>query len=273
MRRGFTLVETLVAMLLTSLLVLSVFGGLTFVGRGYRRDELAMARAQVAQSVSELLGDDLRHLDGTAMPSAAALASNGYEGSQQTFVAEVRRGAHQVATWPAGGLARQGFVRAEYAEEAASQGAGWTVQTLKSRYRDRPGIDPAPMPWGAVEAAFLVPLPSTEDPDVMHLALSTRAGARAEQVLWSFWRHRRGKFDGGQIMRYGAEGPRTFTRETPLVAKISLVYEWVRLVSAAGTRVAPVEARLELDLREPGDLVLPFVEPQFRVHRVLSAGL
>ena len=271
MRRGFTLVETLVAMLLTSLMVLAVFGGLTFVGRGYQRDELAMARAQVAESVSELLGDDLRHLSGSAVPGADQLKANGYEGTPKTFVSEPRRGTHQVASFHTGVSAREGLGRFDYQEEAVAQANTWVVQMLTSHYLARPSIDPAPPPWGPVPAAYLVPLPP-DNPDVVHLALATRHGGALEQVLWSFWRRRRGKFEAGAILRYGPEGAKSLSA-TPLQAKLTLSYEWVRLVSAKDTQIAPVEERVELDLREPGDLTLPFVEPQFRIHRVFAAGL
>lgn len=272
-RGGFTLVETLVAMLLTTMLVLAVFGGLSFVGRGYRRDELAMARAQVAQSVSEQLADDLRHQFGVAVPTARALLLNGYEGSPSTFITEPRRGAHQVATYTSGRKSRDAIVRAEYSEAAVPQGAGWVPQPTTSRYVQKMALAAPPPPWGAASTAFLVPLPYGDDPDVVHLAVSTRRASQGDQVLWSFWRRRRGRFDGGQVLRSDSAGMRSFTFEASLVASVALYYDWVRLVKAKDVALAPLEQFVELDFREPGELKLPFVEPQFRVHRVFAAGL
>lgn len=273
-RRAFTLVETVVAMLLTSMLVLAVFGGLTFVSRGYRRDELAMARAQVAQSVFELLADDLRHLSGTVFPVAEALEHNGYEGLTSTFISEARRGTNLVATWDAMGLRRDGLVRMAYNEEAVLDRGSWSYQVLTSKYlQSVPVRGPVPMPWGIARSAILVPLPPGEDPDVAHLGLSIRRDLDVEQVLWSFWRKRRGKFEAGTILRHGPDGGRIFTGETPLIAKLSLTSEWVRVAYPRGTELAPVELILDLELKETGELALPTPEPQFRVRRTFTAGL
>lgn len=273
-RRAFTLVETVVAMLLTSLLVLAVFGGLTFVSRGYRRDELAMARAQVAQSVSELLADDLRHLSGNVFPTSAALKHNGYEGFAGTFVAEPRRGTNLLATYSSTRVRRDSVVRLAYNEEATLDRAGWSYQVLTSHYLEPLAArQTVPMPWGIVRSAILVPLPPGDDPDVVHLALSTRHDAPVDQVLWSFWRRRRGKFEAGTILRHGPDGGRVFTGETPLIARLSLTSEWVRVVSPRNTSLEPLELILDLELKETGDLALPFAEPQFRVRRTFTAGL
>jgi len=270
-RRGFTLVETLLAMAVTSLLVMAVFGGLTFVGRGYRRDELAMARVRTARDVYGLLADDLAGLHGVAIPPKRGLSNAGYGGTQDTFISEPRRGSHVVAAFDATSK-REGSIRTLAYDERASGGAGgWAYATLACHWLTSGGSKPPPNPWGLTRAVFLVPLPP-EDPDVVHVALSVRRGVVDANVLWSFFRKRRGRFEPGTILRTEGEAPaRTFA--TPLIGDVSLANEWVQVTDAKGGHVEPLELYLTLDLREPGDLALPFAEPPYRAHRVLTAGL
>ena len=270
-RRGFTLVETLIAMLVTSLLVLSVFGGLSFVGRGYRRDELHMARSRAAQDIFDQLAVDLATLHGTAAPTQHMLHEVGYEGTPSTFVAEPRRGAHVVAEFQQDVARENGLHTMRYDERAAGGAADWNIAPLACRYIAGNDLKPSPSPWGLTKSAFVVPLPPN-DPDVIHVALAVREGLRTVPILWSFYRKKRNHFEAGTILREeGGARPRAFA--AALLADISLQNEWVYLKTNKSTTLEPLELYLRVELKDAADPNLPFADPPFIARRVLTAGL
>jgi prepilin-type N-terminal cleavage/methylation domain-containing protein len=270
-RRGFTLVETMVAMLLTSTLVLAVFGGLTFIGRGYQRDELAMGRSRTAQPLIEQLADDLVNASGTARASAGALRFAGYEGDESTFAREPRRGYHVVSCFDADGRRPGRIEQLLYEEHQVRSGAAVALDPLSSRLLTDSTVKHPPNPWGVVRSVAVVPLPPA-NPDVTFVSLATMRDGRAESVLWAFWRRRRNHHDAGTVLRFGDDGGKTLSA-SPLVAEVLLTNEWVQVNSRRGLVLQPIDVFITIDMKETNELALPFAEPQFRLRRTLAAGL
>lgn len=282
-RNAFTLVEMLVATLLTTLVMLAVFGGLTFIGSGYRRDELTMARHRVASQVFEMMADDLAHASGMADPGACAEPS-GYTGSPGAFVLEPHSGAHVVHSYDEDTARLRALYTATYEERARTASNGWAVDVKGSRFFRSPGLK-ALNPWGVTSAVLVIPLPF-DNPDVTFVSIAKRKNGLATQVLWSFWhrprviRKRRGllHYNAGTIERFGEELFRFDLKNwatTParLLATVSLKNEFVHEDGPDGGALEPVELLLEIGLREPDEPLVPFVSPPFSARRTFTAGL
>lgn len=282
-RNAFTLVEVLVGTLLTTLVMLSVFGGLTFIGSGYRRDELTMARHRVASQVFELLADDLAHASGLADPAPWANAS-GYTGAKDAFVREPHAGEHVVHAYDEDTARLRALYTAAYEERALTATTGWVVDVKASRFRSPAGLK-AQNPWGITGAVLVIPVPF-DNPDVTYVSIAKKKNGLATPVLWSFWHRPRviAKADGtrmynaGTIERFGEELYRFDLKNwasapARLLATVALKNEFVHEHSADGGALQPVELLIDITLREPAEPLVPFVSPPFFVRRTFTAGL
>ena len=279
---AFTLVEAIVTTLLATVVMLGVFGGLTFIGSGYRRDELTMSRHRLATQIFELLGDDLAHASGVAIPTQ--LSSAGYAGTDESFQREPRLGDHVVHSYAKSSAQLRSVHRSRYREIGQVIGGAYSVDVRRSKFESG-GLPKGLSPWGIVSSVFVVPVPA-DSPDVTFVAISKVKKLEREQVLWAFWHKGRvvrtklgtELFSAGTVVRSGKDFVRFDSNNqrdppTRLMASIVLKNEFVHEHGPDDGRLQPVELLLELELTDLHEPLLPFVSPPFLARRTLTAGL
>jgi type II secretory pathway pseudopilin PulG len=280
-RHAFTLVEMIVTTLLTVLVMLAVFGGLTFIGSGYRRDELTMARNRIASQVFELMADDLAYAAGTADPRD--LKPAGYAGTAKAFRSEAQAGEHVVHSYEKKRGALRRAYRLAYTQYLLADPAAFGIDLRKSRFRTAgpKGLNP----WGITESVHVIPVP-LEHPDVTFVTISKVKSGLAEGVTWSFWHKERivrdiagvRHYNAGTIERAGREyvrfdGRNQLGAPARLMPTVKLSNEWVHEEGADGGLFQAVELVLEIQLREPDEPLLPFASPPFIARRKFTLGL
>jgi prepilin-type N-terminal cleavage/methylation domain-containing protein len=211
-RRGFTLVELLVAMGAASLLIVLLYTALIHYFRAFTREDEIIERSRRTQEILSILRDDVARADGGItkvddVPEAAVRAV-GFEGSVRTLLTAVRTGqivlnAYQSRSSDHPSLSKR-YVFAEV----------WTELPDGSLVLDGPRCrftgdsPPEPIrkvvgPAGYSSCVLHVPVP-TLAPKSDYWVLRKVVNGTVTPIVWAFHRDRHGGYPAGTLLRYAA---------------------------------------------------------------------
>ena len=101
-RRGFTMIELLIASAIATTLITLLYSTLTFYSRSFQREDESLERSKRAQEVLGLFRDDFGRAAGEVRLEDVPLEplkATGWEGSAADFLAAGRPGVNQVNAW------------------------------------------------------------------------------------------------------------------------------------------------------------------------------
>lgn len=277
MRRGFTLIEVLIASAVATTLIVLLYTTLVWYSRSFEREDANLERSRRAQEVLGLFRDDFGRAAGELRLEDVpldTLKELGWEGTASDFLTTPRPGRHQINAWTSHGAISPYISRTfEFFEkwETGTKG-GQTELTFNrsvSAYdRDSPAeslrtIEPRSPGRGVVHVALPREKPTSEWILIQRVASGTPTIA-----LWALHRVKRGGWVAGSLLRHtAATGIIRVGGAAVGDFRFRLVHDWMVVDSAppgrpdADIRHLATVARVEL--RYP---------PQFEATAVLLLG-
>lgn len=235
-RRGFTLIEVMIASAVAATLITLLYTTLIWYSRSFQREDENLERSRRAQEVLGLFRDDFGRAAGTIEVEDVpldALKSTGWEGSAADFLTAPRSGVNQVNAWTGWGAtspyASKTFEFIEKYETKSEGGKSRLVPntTVSSYLRDAPAESQrARIPPRSAEASVVHVAVPPEKPRSEWILIRRETAGQAALVVWAFHREKLGKHAPGTLLRHS---------------------EGTGLVKVGGTGVADFRVRLAQD--------------------------
>lgn len=214
MRRGFTLVELLVASAAATILILMLYGSLVFYSRAYTREDEALERSRRAQEILGLMRDDFERAEGDVQPETLGddegLKAVGFQGRPEELLGKPRRAVNIINAFT-NLKAQKPYLSKRYALKDAfikgPQVNGFTtvVRDINSciYVNDVPPTLVRKTIGPIANTTAIVHIPEPFDkPRCEYLVMRKVVGGVVAPVIWAFHREKTGKLAPGTLLRW-----------------------------------------------------------------------
>lgn len=212
-RRGFTLVELLVASGAATLIIVLLYSSMVFYSRAYTREDEVLERGRRAQEVLGLFRDDFERAEGEVQPESLpdkAVDAVGFQGAAVAFLSAPRSGVNIINAFTNLKAQKPYLSKAyRYRDVWAPVGTqnGFTVMGRVMPACKYVGDQPptqifkAIPPWASTVAAVHVPVPF-DRPTHHYFAIRKVVAGVVQPVIWAFHSEKIGKFPAGALVRW-----------------------------------------------------------------------
>lgn len=286
MRRGFTLVEVLVASAAAMIIIVILYSSLVFYSRAYTREDEALERGRRGQEVLGLFRDDAERSQGEVQPSLIppeALKAVGHSGDAVALLTAPRQATNIINMYSNLQSQKPSTSKKFEVKEiwARVPGPGEPVvarEPLASVYM---GNQPPPkvretIPPLTVEACVVhVPIPY-DNPKSEYIVMRKVIAGNATPVLWAFHREQSGKWPKFSLVRWTPNtGVQSVGGEQIDVLHLAVMYDWSYADPAPPRRPDPhaqmykIQAELKLTF---GRTKVQGSEPGFAMGAIFLIG-
>ena len=272
MRRGFTLLEVLIASAVASTLIVLLYSTLVWYSRAAQREDESLEKSRRAQEVLGLFRDDFGRAAGAVKLEDVpleALKELGWDGNAADFLTTPRPGRHQINAWSGYGATSPYLSKVFEFTEQWTAGKDLTFdRSLSSYEKDTPPESlRAIEPRAATRAVVHVVQPRAR-PTSEWILIRREAAAVPTIVLWALHRAPRARWPAGSLLRWtSATGLTRVGGAAVADFQFRMVQDWMAVDSAPPSRPEP-DVRLlatlgRVELRYP---------PAFEASAVLLLG-
>lgn len=208
MRRGFTMIEVLIASALATTLIVLVYSSLVWYSKSAQREDENLEKSRRAQEVLGLIRDDFGRAAGEIKLEDVpleALKELGWDGNAADFLTTPRPGRHQVNAWSGWGSTSPYLSKSFEFSEKWDQGKEIAYSRQASSFeRDSPPASLSKIePRAATRAVVHVVLPS-DKPQSEWILIRREAAGTPTFVLWALHRVAKAKWNAGALVRWTA---------------------------------------------------------------------
>lgn len=285
MRRGFTLVEALVATGAASVILVLLYSSLVFYSRAFTREDEALERGRRAQEVLGLLRDDVERAAGDLAPEEIpqnGLTYVGFSGNGSRFLLQHHIGANLVNAYH-NLQSQQPYLSKRYSLYEAwardPKGSGIQRDPLASSYDgEQPPseIKKYIPPLTARNCVVAIQMPR-ENPRRTYIAIrKVIGGGLPEVILWSYNKDKSGPYPEGTLLRW-APGPgvKSVGGEQIVKFDFDVLYDHAFVDKAPPKRPDPVSQYLKMQIYchlEFGRTKVQGTEPGFEMGAYFLVG-
>lgn len=271
-RRGFTMIEVLIASAIATTLIVLLYSTLVWYSRSAQREDENLEKSRRAQEVFGLFRDDFGRAAGeirTEDVPLDALKDMGWEGNAADFMTMLRPGRHQVNAWSGYGSTSPYLSKVFEFSEKWDTLKELTYNANASSYeKDSPPasigkLEPRSPTRGVVHVVQPRDKPLSE-----WILIRREAAGTPAFVVWALHRAAKGKWPAGALLRWtSALGVFRVGGAAVADFKFTLVHDWMAVDAAPPSRPA-ADLRLLATL---GRLELKY-PPQFEASAILLMG-
>lgn len=243
-RRGFTMIEVLIASAVATTLIVLLYSTLIWYSRSAQREDENLEKSRRAQEVLGLVRDDFGRAAGELKLEDVpldALKELGWEGSAADFLTAPRPGRHQVNVWNGWGSTSPYLSKTFEFTEKWDQGKEIAYNRQASGFeRDSP---PAALskiePRASTRAVVHVALPR-DKPQSEWILIRREAAGTPTFVVWALHRAAKAKWNAGALVRWtAATGATRVGGNAVMDFRFHVAGDWMAVDAAPPTRPDP----------------------------------